>query len=79
MFDFIELYFIVLYIVACVFNGFIADEKGRNVAGAILRSVIFTPIIGYFFVLALPNLKQQAIEEQRYNGLMEAIKGKNNE
>ena len=50
--------FIIAWIVGTVCNAKIAKEKGRNVASAVMVSIIFSPLLSYLYLLAVPSLKE---------------------
>lgn len=65
----------IFYLALCLLTGYIAPEKGRNPIAVMLLSLFLSPLVGCLFLLALPNLKQQAIEDKRHQELLEAITG----
>lgn len=40
-------------------NGLVAEAKGRSFAKLFLASLIFSPMIGYFYILAVPSLHRR--------------------
>lgn len=58
MLEFTEMYLALVYLALCVVNGLIADQKGRYAALAMVISLIFTPIVPYLYLLAVPSLRQ---------------------
>ncbi len=48
------------WIVWSVVNGFIAEEKCRSVGLSIVFSLVFSPVIIYAYLLAVPSLPPKA-------------------
>lgn len=64
------------YIAGVIVVSALAEGRGRFFVGWFVLSGLVSPLIGYLCLIALPNLKQQAIEEQRHKELLEALAGK---
>lgn len=53
--------------------GAVAGSRDRNPGGWFLLSCLISPLIAMVLLLALPNLRQQKIDEARHEELMLAL------
>lgn len=49
-------FWIILWFIGAGMNSFIASEKGRGGLAAFFSSIIFSPMLTYLYLLAVPAL-----------------------
>ena len=50
---------IIFWIIGICLNGMIASEKNRNRGEAIVNSILFSPLVVYLYLLAVPAKEKQ--------------------